>query len=134
MKSWVQFCNIWIEHFGFVIFFFHSHQIFPNYAMYLLVDLGLILNLFWQQQRAQLGTLRGPKKVGWRSWWEEGPKERGYMYTYSWFTLLYSRNQHNIVKQLSPIKQKKTTLNKQKKSMIAVLPISKTVILVLYKV
>ena len=28
------------------------------------------------------------------------PRGRGYMYTYSWFTLLYSRSQHNIVKQL----------------------------------
>ena len=27
-------------------------------------------------------------------------KKKGYMYPYSWFTLLYSRNQHNIVKQL----------------------------------
>ena len=30
-----------------------------------------------------------------------GSRERGYTYTYSWFTLLYSRNQHNIVKQWS---------------------------------
>ena len=28
-------------------------------------------------------------------------KKRGYVYTLSWFTLLYSRNEHNIVKQLS---------------------------------
>ena len=27
-------------------------------------------------------------------------KKRAYMYTYSWFTLPYSRNEHNIVKQL----------------------------------
>ena len=29
--------------------------------------------------------------------WEEDLTGRGYMYTYSWFTLLYHRNQHNIV-------------------------------------
>ena len=28
---------------------------------------------------------------------EGHPKKRGYMYTYSWFTSLYSRNQHSIV-------------------------------------
>ena len=33
------------------------------------------------------------------------------MYTYSWFTLLYSRNQHNIVKQLYSSKDVK---NKKK--------------------
>ena len=26
----------------------------------------------------------------------------GYMYTYGWFTLMYGRNQHNSIKQLSP--------------------------------
>ena len=33
-------------------------------------------------------------------WGEGGPREREYMYIYSWFTLLYSRNWHSIVKQL----------------------------------
>ena len=28
-------------------------------------------------------------------------KREGHMYTYVWFMLLYGRNQHNIVKQLS---------------------------------
>ena len=32
--------------------------------------------------------------------WEGGPRGRGYIYTYSWFPLLYSRSQHHIVKQL----------------------------------
>ena len=32
--------------------------------------------------------------------WEKDPKKRGYMYMYNWFILLYSGNQHNIVKQL----------------------------------
>ena len=36
-----------------------------------------------------MGTLKG------------GSRGRGYMCTYGWFMLLYSRNKHNIVKQLS---------------------------------
>ena len=36
----------------------------------------------------------------WWPKWEGNPKKRGYMYMYSWFTLLYSRNWHNSVKQL----------------------------------
>ena len=32
--------------------------------------------------------------------WEGNPKKRGYMYMYSCFTLLCSRNEHNTVKQL----------------------------------
>ena len=30
-----------------------------------------------------------------------GSRGRGYMCTYGWFMLPYSRNKHNIVKQLS---------------------------------
>ena len=44
--------------------------------------------------------------------WERGSKTRGHRYTYGSFTLLYSRNQYNIVKQLSSNlkkKRKKTT-------------------------
>ena len=33
--------------------------------------------------------------------WEGGSRGRGHMYTYGWFTLMYGRSQHNIVKQLS---------------------------------
>ena len=33
--------------------------------------------------------------------WEGGSRRRGYMYTYGWITLLYGRNQHNIVKKLA---------------------------------
>ena len=33
--------------------------------------------------------------------WEAGSRGKGYTYTYGWFTTLYGRNQHNIVKQLS---------------------------------
>ena len=39
--------------------------------------------------------------------WEGGSEGKGYVYTYSWFTLLYSRNQYNIVKQLSSNLKKK---------------------------
>ena len=44
-------------------------------------------------QGTLLSALWGPK-------WEGHPKKRGYVYTYSWFTLPYGRNEHNIVKQL----------------------------------
>ena len=39
--------------------------------------------------------------------WERGSKTRGHRYTYGSFTLLYSRNQYNIVKQLSSNLKKK---------------------------
>ena len=42
----------------------------------------------------------------WWPKWEGNPEKRGYMYTYSWFTLLYSINYHNIVKQLYANKKK----------------------------
>ena len=32
--------------------------------------------------------------------WEGGSRGRGYRYTYSWFSSLYSGNLYNIVKQL----------------------------------
>ena len=48
----------------------------------------------------QLGALWWPRRVGWGWWWEGGSWGRGYMYTYGWFTVLYSRNQYNIVKTL----------------------------------
>ena len=43
--------------------------------------------------------------------WEGGSRTRGHGYTYGSFTLSYSRNQYNIVKQLSSNfkKRKKTT-------------------------
>ena len=40
------------------------------------------------------------RRKEWDGRWEGGLRERGYMYPYSWLTLLYSRNQHNIIKQL----------------------------------
>ena len=29
--------------------------------------------------------------------WENNLRENGYVYTYDWVTLLYSRNYHNLV-------------------------------------
>ena len=37
----------------------------------------------------------------WDRRWERGSRGRGHMYTCDWFMLMYGRNQHNIVKQLS---------------------------------
>ena len=39
--------------------------------------------------------------------WEGGSGMREHVYTYSLFTLLYGRNQHNMVKQLSTNREKK---------------------------
>ena len=36
----------------------------------------------------------------WWPKWKRNPIKRGYMYTHSWFTLLYSRNKHNLEKQV----------------------------------
>ena len=41
---------------------------------------------------AQLCALWWPRRVGWGWWWEGGPRGMGYMHTYSWLTLWYSRN------------------------------------------
>ena len=49
---------------------------------------------------------------------------RGYVYTYSWFMLLYSRNQHNIVKQLSP-NFKKLVPTKEKRAKGTILEFAK---------
>ena len=34
-------------------------------------------------------------------WQKQGSRERGHMYPYGWFMLLFGRSQHNFVKQLS---------------------------------
>ena len=47
------------------------------------------------------GDLWEPRGVGWGGKWERGSRGRERMYTYGWFMLMYGRNQHNIVKQLS---------------------------------
>ena len=49
----------------------------------------------------------------WWPKWEGNLKKRGYMYTYNRFTLLYSRNEHNIVKQLYSNKKKNKYINKR---------------------
>ena len=38
---------------------------------------------------------------GWDGRWKGSSGGKGHMYTYGWFMLMFSRNQHNIVKQLS---------------------------------
>ena len=42
--------------------------------------------------------------------WEGVLRGRGHMYTYSGLMLMYGRNNHNIVKQLSSNQKKKTML------------------------
>ena len=42
-----------------------------------------------------------PRGVGWGGRWEGGSRGRGRVYTYGRFMLMYGRNQHNVVKQLS---------------------------------
>ena len=51
-------------------------------------------------QRERVAQHREPSSVLPRMVDGGDPGGRGYMYAYSWFTLLYSRSQHNIVKQL----------------------------------
>ena len=52
-------------------------------------------------QGTQTSVLWQPRRVGWVKMWEGGSRGRGHMYTFGWFMLMYGRNQHNIVKQLS---------------------------------
>ena len=52
-------------------------------------------------QKAQIGALYQPWRVGWGGRWEEDSKGRGYIYTYGWFMLRFDRKQQNSVKQLS---------------------------------
>ena len=51
------------------------------------------MGTYWKVQRTPLLAPWGPK-------WERNPKKRGYVYTNSWFTLMYNRNKYNIMKQL----------------------------------
>ena len=46
-------------------------------------------------QGALLRALQWPK-------WEESPQKGGSMCAHGWVTLLYSRDQHSVVKQLDP--------------------------------
>jgi len=56
----------------------------------LLYDSGTPTRALWQ-----------PRGVGWDGRWEGCSRGRGHVYTYGWFMLMYGRNSHNIVKQLS---------------------------------
>ena len=51
--------------------------------------------------------------VGWDGRWEGGSRGRGHMFVYGWFMLMYGRNQHNIVKQLTSNEKKLTTTTKK---------------------
>ena len=53
----------------------------------------------WHRE-LKTGVLWQPRGVRGGRRWEWGSRGRGHMYTCGWF-LLYRRNQHNIVKQLS---------------------------------
>ena len=56
--------------------------------------------LYYITQGAQPHALWQPREVGWGSQ-DRGSRGREYVYTYGWIILLYGRNQHNTVKQLS---------------------------------
>ena len=47
------------------------------------------------------GALWQPRVMGCDGRWEESSTGRGYMSAYGWFLLMYGRNQHYIVSQLS---------------------------------
>ena len=57
-------------------------------------------------QGAQCDALQPP--TGWEGIGDGMEVQEGekHMYIYGWFLLLYGRNQHNIVKQLSSVKNK----------------------------
>ena len=65
-------------------------------------------------QRALPDSLWESGGVGWGGEWEGGSRGRGHMYAYAWFTLLYGRNQHNIIQHYPPIKNK---VKKKKKNL-----------------
>ena len=83
----------------------HSHQqckripfspLFSSmYCLYIFLMMAKLVGTCYKAQEIQLGALWWPRWV-----WEGGPRGRGYMYTYSRFTSPYSRNWHDIVKQL----------------------------------
>ena len=58
----------------------------------------------YKAQEAQLGVLWWSRQVNGEVW-EGGPTGKGYMYACGWFTSLYRRNSHNIVKQLYSSKE-----------------------------
>ena len=54
----------------------------------------------WHRELAQHHALWRPRGVRWGRRWERASGGRGHMYTCGWL-MMYGRNQHNIVKQLS---------------------------------
>ena len=53
------------------------------------------------EQGAQLSAPWKPSGVGWGGRWEVSSEGKGHMHTCGLFMLMYGRNRHNIVKQLS---------------------------------
>ena len=71
----------------FCIFSYISNSLCPVVA-----ELFFILLSKWKKKIENMGLLCNDLD-GWSEGrWEGGPRGRGYMHTYSWFTLLYSRN------------------------------------------
>ena len=58
-------------------------------------------------QGAQPSALGQPRGVGWGGETGGGSEERGHVYAYGWFMLMYGRDQHKIVKPLSSNWKKK---------------------------
>ena len=56
---------------------------------------------------AELSLVPFDDPEGWEGEMQGGLKGRVYMYAYSWFTLLYSTNEYNVVKPLYAIKKRK---------------------------
>ena len=58
-------------------------------------------NLLYNIRELKPGALWQPAGMGCGWKWEGDLQRRVHMYTYGWIKLMYSRNQYNIVKQLS---------------------------------
>ena len=59
------------------------------------------MGICYMMQGAQPSALWQPRGMGLGRWWEGGSRWKGHMYACGWFMLIYGRNQHNIIKQLS---------------------------------
>ena len=59
-------------------------------------------------QGAQPSALWQPRGMEGGRRWEVNLRGRGHMYTCDWFMLMYGRNQHNTIKQISCNKKKST--------------------------
>ena len=80
------------------------------------------MGICYVTQVAQPSALWQPRGVGWDGRWvvvEGGISGgRGHMYSCDWFTLIYGRNHHNVVKQLSSIKNKERKKEGGKKTVL----------------